>query len=222
MPHSLFKAMLLPFYRAGRKIWFAYEVGKDKRRGVDFYTVVDNQGTPEALAGHHIYEATGFLFDLPLKAFLRNRITGEGDDRIIDVGCGKGRMLEIFHAFGFSKADGLEYSPALSEIARENMKKLGLPCEIFTGDAALFDGYDAYNWFYLYNPFTQDIMLRFIDRLKESLRRNPRAITILYTYPQFDSLFADAGFHMGWVGAVTHLVRLITNEGMAEGAAGSA
>ena len=132
-------------------------------------------------------------------------------------------MLEIFTTLGFSKVTGLEYSPELSEIARENMKKLGLPCEVFTGDAALFDGYDAYNWFYLYNPFSGDIMRRFIGRLKESCRRAPRRITVLYTNPRFESLFAESGFHLEWI-AKPHEggrvgIRLITNEGMAEDAA---
>ena len=206
-----------PLYKICRKLWFVWWIGKDKRRGVDFYAPVDNEGTPEALAGHIRYESTGFLFDRALKEFLRRQ--NHANDRILDVGCGKGRMLEVFHTFGFLKADGLEYSSELSKIARENMKKLGLPCEVFTGDAAEFDGYDTYNWFYLYNPFAQNIMLRFIGKLKESLRRNPRKITILYTYPRCESAFAEAGFHMGWAGAEKYKVRLITNEGMPEAAA---
>lgn len=201
-------------YRALQKLWYSYLIDRDKKRGVNFYAVVDNKGTPEALAGHRRYEATSHMYDRTLKGFLRKQ--DHADDRIIDVGCGKGRMLVFFNALGFSKADGLEYSPELSETARKNMKTLCLPCEIFTGDAAEFDGYDAYNWFYLFNPFGRDIMLRFIGRLKESLRRNPRRITILYTNPKGESLFADAGFHMGWIGTGKHRICFITNGGMAE------
>ena len=215
MLRRIFKGVLRPFYRIWCKLWYAYSVNKDKKRGVDFYTWVDNAGTPEALAGHHTYQATALLYDPPLKKFLRRQ--NHADDRVVDVGCGKGRMLELFIALGFLKADGLEYSPELAEIARNNMKTLGLPCEIFTEDATLFDGYDVYNWFYLYNPFSRDVMLRFLNRLKESLRRSPRLITILYTNPTCESVFADAGFHMEWIGKGWYRVRLITNEGMAEG-----
>lgn len=192
----------------------------DKKRGVDFYTMVDNKGTPEAVEGSYNYEAIGFLYDFYLRKFLRRQ--DHTGDRIIDVGCGKGRALELFLSFGFSKADGLEYSPKLSEIARKNMRTLGLPCEIFTGDAAEFDGYDAYNWFYLYNPFNQNIMLSFIGRLKESLQRNPRVIKILYANPTCEKVFADAGFHMGVVNEGKEgvcRICLITNEGMPEDAA---
>lgn len=206
-------------YKIRRKIWFAYWINKDKKRGVDFFTIVENKGTPEELAGHCRYEATGFLFERDLKKFLSQ--SDHGDDRMIDVGCGKGRMLEFFHVLGFSASDGLEYSPELAEIARKNMKTLELSCEVFTGDAAEFDGYDAYNWFYLYNPFSHDIMMRFIGRIQESLRRNPRKITIVYTNPVCESDFAKAGFHLGYVSPGIYCFRVITNEKTPEEDAGS-
>lgn len=206
-------------YKALQKRWHSYLINRDKKRGVDFYTGVDNKGTKEALAGHHRYTATSFLYNHTLKGFLRRQ--DHTGDRIIDVGCGKGRMLVFFNSFGFSKADGLEYSPELAEIARNNMKTLRLPCEVFTGDALLFDGYDVYNWFYLFNPFSRELMSQFADRLKESLQRRPRRITILYTHPASESVFADAGFHLEWIGTGKHRIRLITNEGMAEYAAGA-
>lgn len=217
--HGLRDGLRRYFYAFRKKLWFAAGSLNDKRRDVDFYTIVEHKGTPEALAGNHDYEATGFLYERHLKKLLRR--SDHADDRIIDIGCGKGRALEIFNAFGFSKSDGLEYSPALSEIARENMKKLGLPCEVFTGDAALFGGYDDYNWFYLYNPFSHDIMLRFIEKLKESLRRSPRRITIIYALPTCETDFAKAGFHMDWAGKEKYKIGLITSEGMPEDGAGS-
>lgn len=206
-------------YKIRRKIWFAYWINKDKKRGVDFFTMVENKGTPEELAGHIHYEATGFLFERDLKKFLSQQ--NHANDRIIDVGCGKGRMLEFFHALGFSKSDGLEYSLELAEIARKNMKTLELPCGVFTGDAAEFDGYDSYNWFYLYNPFSHNIMLRFIGKIQESLRRNPRKITIVYTNPVCESDFAKAGFCLGYASAGIYYFRVITNEKMPEEDAGS-
>lgn len=193
-----------------------YAIRQDKKRGVDFYTVVSNEGTPEALAGNHIYQATSLLYGRDVREYLCKQ--DHTDDRVIDVGCGKGRMLELFTELGFAKADGLEYSPELSEIARKNMKTLGLPCQVFTGDAALFDGYDAYNWFYLFNPFNEKVMRKFIGKLEESLRRNPRAITVLYINPTCEKVFADAGFHMEMSGRENRRICLITNKGMAEGA----
>lgn len=203
------KGIARSIYKFRRKLWFAYQVGNDKRRGVDFFTKVDNKGTPEALSGHYAYEATGFLFERYLKEFLCRQ--DHAADCIIDVGCGKGRMLEFFSALGFCKSDGLEYSPELAEIARKNMKVLGLPCQVFTGDAAGFDGYDAYNWFYLYNPFSHDIMLRFIGKIQESLQRKPRRITIIYTNPTCEDDFAQAGFNLGYKSAGMYWIRVITN-----------
>ena len=193
------------------KRWFPIiRLLKDKRQGVDFYTTAKT-----AEEGHSDYVPTSTLYDRHLKKFLRRR--DHSGDSVIDVGCGKGRMLEVFHSFGFSKVDGLEYSAEMSETARENMKKLGLSSEIFTGDAAVFDGYDDYNWFYMFNPFDMNIMRKFLGRLEESLRRRPRAITILYANPHCESVFAEAGFHIeDLTGGAKH-ISLITNEGNLSG-----
>ena len=194
-----------------RKLWYLYLIHKDKKRGVDFYLPVEKGEMRETQEGNVHYAATSPLYYRSLKEFLRRQ--DNGGNRIMDIGCGKGRMLEFFHNFGFSKADGLEYSSELAEIARKNMKTLGLPCEVFTGDAAEFEEYDTYDWFYLFNPFHQNIMLRFIGNLKESLRRNPRAITIVYTNPICASDFARAGFHLEYVGEGRHQFCVVTSEG---------
>ena len=206
MAYQIFKSR-----NSRNKRWFPIiRLLKDKRQGVDFYTT---EKTAEA--GHSDYVPTSTLYDRHLKKFLRRR--DHSRDSVIDVGCGKGRMLEVFHSYGFSRVDGLEYSPEMSETARENMKKLGLSSEIFTGDAAEFDGYDDYNWFYLFNPFGMDIMREFLGKLEESLRHRPRAVTILYANPRCESVFADAGFHIEDLTRGKGLISLITNEGVPSG-----
>lgn len=180
------KRMLLRPYELYAKLSLSRSLAEDKRRGVDFFAPYFN--------GSHRYRATPRMYDRAVKKILRQ--SDHAGDRILDVGCGKGRMLEELSAFGFLKVDGLDYDSHLVEIARKNMKTLGLPCEVFIGDATAFDGYDAYNYFYLCQPFPEDIMLRFIDKLKESLRRSPRAITIVYMNPVCEKNFADAGFRL--------------------------
>lgn len=50
--------------------------------------------------------------------YLRGRVSDK--DAIIDVGCGKGRMLYFFAQFPFRLVDGLEYSGELVAIAQNN------------------------------------------------------------------------------------------------------
>ena len=65
---------------------------------------------------------------------------------------------------------------------------------VFQGYAALYDAYDDYNYFYLYNPFNEVIMTPFLQHVKESAARNPRDIHIIYHNPVHHELFAEEGF----------------------------
>ena len=101
-------------------------------------------------------------------------------DKVLDIGCGKGAALVKFKKMGFHCVDGLEYTEKLSEIARRNMGKLNLNCQIFQSDARLFSNYHEYNYFYLYNPFTGDIMREVMEKIEASLQSHPRKVTIIY------------------------------------------
>lgn len=65
---------------------------------------------------------------------------------------------------------------------------------IFQGDAALYDAYDEYNYFYLYNPFNEIIMTPFLRHVKESAERSPRDIHIIYYNPVHHDLLLAEGF----------------------------
>jgi len=42
------------------------------------------------------------------------------NDKILDIGCGKGYALNVMHQFNFKSIDGVELSKALSDIAKKN------------------------------------------------------------------------------------------------------
>ena len=65
---------------------------------------------------------------------------------------------------------------------------------MFQGDAALFDSYDDYNYFYLYNPFYANIMSPFIRHLKDNVTKSPRTIRVLYLHPVLHEMFINEGF----------------------------
>lgn len=193
-----------------QKMWYFCLTNLDKCRGIDFFAPVDNgeQGVPDIEAGNR-YQASSPLYDRSIKSFLIK--SNHTNDKMLDVGCGKGRMLRFFSCYGFAKVDGVEYSPELAEIARRNMKKLGLPCEVFTGDAAEFTGYDGYNYSFLFNPLLPATMERFVGKLKESIARVPREITVMYTNPMCLSVFLENGFTSHEEGYGRHEFAVITN-----------
>lgn len=105
-------------------------------------------------------------------------------DNLLDVGCGKGYALYLLRKrYAFSRTDGIEISPRLVDIARRNMMRLGLDVRIELADAAMFAGLDQYRYFYLFNPFPGDVMERFLMNLQESLLREPRSVTLVYSNP---------------------------------------
>lgn len=109
------------------------------------------------------------------------------DYKFVDIGCGKGRVLLIAAEFPFQKIVGLEFAPALSEIARRNLRQYrGAPrrctnIEVVTGDALDYElGCEA-QVLYFYSPFTPDILDRFVDKIDESFRNSPRELLAMFT-----------------------------------------
>jgi SAM-dependent methyltransferase len=105
-------------------------------------------------------------------------------DKIIDIGCGKGNAMRVMLKFPFAKVDGIEISEIISEIARKNFKRLrNDKPQIYTMNAIEFKGYDDYNYIYLFNPFPSSIMLKVLKKLTTSIQRNHRKVTIIYVNP---------------------------------------
>lgn len=179
----------------------------DKMRGCDFAAPMDNQEIGIAPSEGVRYQATTPRIYRNLKRQLKH--TGN-EDAILDVGCGKGRMLYFFlKKCHFGKVDGLEYSERLAAIARQNMEKLHLPAQVYVANAAEFTQLD-YNYFYLFNPFPEKIMLPFVQHLCDSIAKNPRKVTILYMNPVCKDCFIENGFRV--VSSEGGLI-ILTNQG---------
>lgn len=108
-----------------------------------------------------------------------------GNDSILDIGCGKGGAMSVMTMFPFQKISGIELSSEICQIARNNFAKLGLSSiELHNVDATLFDKYEDFNYFYMFNPFPCVTMERAIKLIEASLEKAPRQIHILYYNPE--------------------------------------
>src|SRR5262249_51199028 len=118
-------------------------------RGLDL-APVDNIAelglSPERSRGH------GSSYGPELRTVLKMLRIRPGDT-IIDFGSGKGGALITFTKFPFSKIAGVELSPEMIRIARENLARLGIKgVEIFHSDAGAFTDLEEYTHFYFFHP----------------------------------------------------------------------
>jgi hypothetical protein len=110
------------------------------------------------------------------------------------LGCGKGGAM-ITLAKYFSRVDGVEISSELAEIARNNLRRAHASrSEVYCADATEFTDLDRYTVVYMFNPFTAPVVSQALANLRESLRRRPRALRLIYRNPVCDDVVTAAGF----------------------------
>jgi 16S rRNA G966 N2-methylase RsmD len=120
----------------------------------------------------------------------------------VDVGSGKGKVLLMAMGYPFKRVVGIEFSSRLCNIARSNIerychkKRLSNIVAIHHCDVVDYDIKADENVFYLYNPFNERVMTRFIDNIAKSQDQHPRPIWLLYYNPisSCHELIANAGF----------------------------
>lgn len=108
---------------------------------------------------------------------------------LVDFGCGKGRVLLLAALRGIKKAVGIEFSPELCEIARNNVRIVEqatgscLNISVIEGDVTHYEIEDDQNIFFLFNPFDDVILEAVVKNIQLSLRRRPREIAMIYYNP---------------------------------------
>lgn len=119
-------------------------------------------------------------------------------DAVLDIGCGKGKAMYLMNRLPFGKIRGYDLSGGLVRIANENFKKLGLKkCRAVQADAASFDDYDDFNYFYIFNSFPQKVFEIMMGHILESVRRNPRKVRFIYLHPVcHDYIVKQTPFHL--------------------------
>ena len=108
----------MPFlYDTLRKIWQDAAAFNDKvfRHGCDFsrWVTADSIGfSPER--GNQYQPSSGNMVNV----LRRYAITKS--DAVLDIGCGKGKVMYLLSHFPFGKIDGIDLSPQLVKIANDN------------------------------------------------------------------------------------------------------
>ena len=101
----------------------------------------------------------------------------------VDVGSGMGRVVLLAARRPFRRVVGVEISPALHEVARENLAAFDDPkrkvrdIRLVRADASAFDFPRGDLVLYLYNPFRSNILRAVLDRV---LAQPPAELIIIY------------------------------------------
>lgn len=119
-------------------------------------------------------------------------------DVFVDLGSGMGRVVLQAARYPFRKVIGVEISEILHDIARENIdrSRQRLRCrdiELVHADVLDNELPDDVTVVFLYNPFQGQGFATVIERLLQSVERNPRPLRIIYVNPVEERLLLSTG-----------------------------
>ena len=138
-------------------------------------------------AYHHPYEPTPYT--------VLERIVESGYlssyNKVIDYGCGKGRVGFFLGSQLGCKTVGIEFDAKICDEARENLAKWkgtmsknnGTQCVVFQCIAAEKYEVADEDTFYFFNPFSVEILKNVVGKIKKSYYENPREIRLFFYYP---------------------------------------
>ncbi len=114
----------------------------------------------------------------------------------LDVGAGKGRALLLASQHPFLRVEGMELNAQLATIAGENIERWATdpaaealsPLLLHQGDATRLPLPAEPTLAYLFHPFEEKLLRRFLRHVGRSLRGSPRSFDLVYVNAEHDSL----------------------------------
>lgn len=141
---------------------------------------IDTEGIDESKEDfhHNRYEATPYeVLDCLIESGYVSK-----ESKIVDYGCGKGRVaLYLNHQIGCD-AIGVDYNDCLIDVANENKKRLNSNVDFYCMNAEDYQITDE-DSFYFFNPFSERILRKVINQIIISIYDNPRKVKLFFYYP---------------------------------------
>jgi len=157
------------------------------------------------------YEAVSFyMLEKLLSAF--QKVSGLAS--VIDLGSGKGRVLMVAPHFGFTDITGIDFAKELCEQAIANMKEKQkyfpwIKWQVIHENVEDYDIRSQDSVFFMFNPFTEIVLKRFLEKIDQSCHKFPRSIYFLYASPQYQQLLLDNGYAVIYQKQMMHLESII-------------
>lgn len=137
-----------------------------------------------------------------------SKITVNFDDIFVDVGCGKGRVLNYWcHKYPHNKVYGVEIDPEISALTAKRLKKFD-NCTVISGSVLAKFPEDG-TIFYLFNPFDEKILREFSATIKRAAQ-NGKCRTIIYVNCMHLNVFDEDSFEIRKLDGLLHEVAIIT------------
>ncbi len=175
-----------------------YEISGEKKYGIRTIGVDNLSGVVSVEDRKHasIYEPVSYYTSSRLFEYLQ---PADFRTTLLDAGSGKGRILAMGAAYGFSDIIGIDFSKKLCDAAAKVCRSIksrypDTSITIECVDARHYCIPDTVGVIFLYNPFDAVVMDKFIQKVSESLSRKNRPLKILYANPQCKQQWLDAGF----------------------------
>ena len=124
------------------------------------------------------------VVDFPLPGLLPNQVVwlrnldrlismipGSEGYRFLDVGAGSGiAMCYVLQNYRFDSVFGIEVNPILVEIARENFSRARVAGTVLNEDASQASIEESPHVLFMFNPFSDEIFTKFMNRNFERLK----------------------------------------------------
>lgn len=142
------------------------------------------------------YEACNYLL---LEKLFRAFREHSNSVSLVDLGCGKGRAMVVAAHFGFRKITGIDFAAELCKEATANMLKTniqfpGLEWRVIEGNVLDYAISEDDSVFFLFNPFNEETLVSFLDKLDSSLMQSPRTTWFLYVSPLHAQAMLNRGY----------------------------
>ena len=116
---------------------------------------------------------------------LLERLNPSLEYAFLDVGAGTGKAMLLAAEFGFKKVRGIEIAKDLCRDAEINFKKFGsrfpnTKFEMLHGDALNFSFNSDDGFFFLNDPFSEEVFKPFVERIEQFRKQTDREILMVY------------------------------------------
>jgi SAM-dependent methyltransferase len=158
---------------------------------ININTVGDQKGFNNSIH-YHRYEATSYS---ALEILFENYVL-KSSDRVVDFGCGKGRLNFFIHYMFQASVVGIEMNENFYQEAIENrnryLKKHKNCKDIIHFHCCLAEEYQIDsrdNRFYFFNPFSIQIFISVINNILISVEKFTRDIEVILYYPSEEYIY---------------------------------
>lgn len=153
------------------------------------------------------YEASNYLL---LEKLFRAFREHSNSVSLVDLGCGKGRAMVVAAHFGFRKITGIDFAEELCREATANMVKTNmqfpdLQWRVINGNVVDYAISEEDSVFFLFNPFNEEVLVSFLEKLDCSLRQNARTTWFIYVSPLHVQALLNRGYEVVFSYAIMNL-----------------